>query len=191
MTQLLDAAAEVFAEAGYTAATTNAIAARATASPGTLYQFFPNKEAMAEALADRYLRELGDICAPDAGRLPTAEMTDRLIDPLMAFGVANPGFVALFVGPQGSDKLAPSAQQVYEAVLVQFDALLESAAPGLPPARRLRCAQVAVQVIKSMLPLLVPAASSERAALAGELKLVVAGYLGPLRDAVGPAAPPA
>src|SRR6266542_6598743 len=49
--QLLDAAGEVFATVGYAAATTNAIAAQAGVSPGTLYQFFPNKQAMAEALA--------------------------------------------------------------------------------------------------------------------------------------------
>jgi AcrR family transcriptional regulator len=49
--QLLDVAARVFAEVGFEAATTNGIAARAGVSPGSLYQFFPNKDAMAEALA--------------------------------------------------------------------------------------------------------------------------------------------
>jgi AcrR family transcriptional regulator len=55
---ILDVAAEVFADVGYDAATTNAIAARAEISPGSLYQFFPNKEAIAEALAARYVAEL-------------------------------------------------------------------------------------------------------------------------------------
>src|SRR6266511_1332655 len=51
MAGILDAAAGVFADAGYERATTNAIAAAAGISPGSLYQFFPNKEAIAEALA--------------------------------------------------------------------------------------------------------------------------------------------
>ena len=183
--QLLDAAAEVFAESGYEAATTNAIAARAGASPGTLYQFFPNKEAMAEALADRYLVRLGEIFAPDIGRLPVPALVDQLIDPLMAFSVANPGFIALFVSPAAPGNLAPSAQQVYKAILTQVDELLESAGPEVPAGRRLRCAQVTVQVIKAMMPLVLAASGAERTALIGELKQVMAGYLGPLREAAG------
>jgi len=180
--QLLDAAAEVFAESGYEAATTNAIAARAGASPGTLYQFFPNKEAMAEALADRYLRRLGEIFAPDIGRLPVPALVDQLIDPLMAFSIANPGFIALFVSPAAPGNLAPSAQQVYKAILTQIDELLEAAGPRVPAGQRLRCAQVTVQVIKAMMPLVLAADGGERTALIGELKQVMAGYLGPLRE---------
>ncbi len=50
---LLDAAGHVFGELGYHAANTNAIAAEAKVSPATLYQFFPNKEAIADALVNR------------------------------------------------------------------------------------------------------------------------------------------
>ena len=57
---LLDAAARVFGELGYHAATTNAIAAEAKVSPATLYQFFPNKEAIADALVTRYAMESGE-----------------------------------------------------------------------------------------------------------------------------------
>ena len=55
---LLDAAGHVFGELGYHAANTNAIAAEAKVSPATLYQFFPNKEAIADALETRYAMEL-------------------------------------------------------------------------------------------------------------------------------------
>ena len=48
---ILEAAARVFAEVGYEAATTNAIAREARTSIGSLYQFFPNKGAVLEALA--------------------------------------------------------------------------------------------------------------------------------------------
>ena len=52
--QILIAAAECFGEHGYEATTTNRIAARAGISPGSLYQFFKNKEDIAHALATRY-----------------------------------------------------------------------------------------------------------------------------------------
>ncbi len=49
-TELLDAALEVFAERGFAAARMEDIAARAGASKGTIYLYFPSKEAVFEAL---------------------------------------------------------------------------------------------------------------------------------------------
>ena len=52
---LLQAAAAVFAEKGYEAATMTEIALRAGASIGSLYQFFPVKEALADTLVQNYV----------------------------------------------------------------------------------------------------------------------------------------
>ena len=48
--ELLAAGAAVFAERGYAAATMTESAARAEAPIGSLYQFFPSKEALADTL---------------------------------------------------------------------------------------------------------------------------------------------
>src|SRR5580698_8677262 len=53
--ELLAAGAAVFAENGYEAATMTEIAARAGAPIGSLYQFFPSKEALADTLVQRYV----------------------------------------------------------------------------------------------------------------------------------------
>lgn len=50
---ILDAAAEVFVDPGYDSATIDAIAERAGTSVGSIYQFFPNKQALFLALSDR------------------------------------------------------------------------------------------------------------------------------------------
>ena len=50
---ILDAAAQVLAEEGYPASTTNKIAERAGASIGSLYEYFPSKEAIFAALIER------------------------------------------------------------------------------------------------------------------------------------------
>src|ERR1700690_217012 len=56
---LLRAGEAVIAQRGFEATTMAEIAARAEAPIGSLYRFFPNKEALADALIRRY-RELID-----------------------------------------------------------------------------------------------------------------------------------
>lgn len=79
---LLDAASALFAENGYETTTTAAIAARAGASIGSLYQFFPSKESIAEALfaryAERVAQALKDLVAWAPGRSP-AQLADMLV----------------------------------------------------------------------------------------------------------------
>jgi len=52
--RILDAAARVFGEHGYRAGTTNRIAEEAGLSIGSLYQYFPNKDAILSALMDAH-----------------------------------------------------------------------------------------------------------------------------------------
>ncbi len=55
---IVEGAARVFVERGFDSATTNHIAKAAGVSVGSLYQYFPNKEALAAELIDRHLAEL-------------------------------------------------------------------------------------------------------------------------------------
>ena len=54
---LLEGAAQVFETRGYAAGTTNRIAEAAGVSIGTLYQYFPSKEALAIALLERHIED--------------------------------------------------------------------------------------------------------------------------------------
>lgn len=81
--ELLRAGAEVIAERGFEAATMAEIAARADAPIGSLYRFFPSKDALADALIQRYSELI------DAGferidsrheTSTTAEFADDLLD---------------------------------------------------------------------------------------------------------------
>ena len=55
---LLDATARVLTREGYDRASTNRIAAVAGVSVGSLYQYFPNKEALVATLVARHNREM-------------------------------------------------------------------------------------------------------------------------------------
>jgi AcrR family transcriptional regulator len=85
---LLEAAAQVFERHGYAAGTTNRIAERAGVSIGSLYQYFPNKDAVLVALTERHLEEGTTVLTPLLGELvtsapPIAEGTERVMDALV------------------------------------------------------------------------------------------------------------
>src|SRR6185295_16558582 len=109
--QILEAAGRVFAEAGYNRATTNAIAAEAGISPGSLYQFFANKEQVASALEERYaaqVRATQERAQADLAGLPLEIAIDRLIDPVVEHAWGTPGFHALFAERPMPDHLVAS-----------------------------------------------------------------------------------
>ena len=54
---MLKAAAQVFARRGYAGTTTNHIAERAGVSVGSLYEYFPSKDALLVALMEAHVRE--------------------------------------------------------------------------------------------------------------------------------------
>jgi AcrR family transcriptional regulator len=67
--RILTAGRDVVLRDGYDAASTNRIAAEAGVSPGSLYQYFPDKEAVLSAIVDRYV--------DDVSKRVTAALADR------------------------------------------------------------------------------------------------------------------
>jgi len=55
---ILEATARILVRLGYDRASTNKIAAEAGVSVGSLYQYFPSKEALVAALVDRHVEEM-------------------------------------------------------------------------------------------------------------------------------------
>ncbi len=86
---IVEAAAQVFERHGYAAGTTNRIADRAGVSIGTLYQYFPNKDAILVALIERHLDEGIAMLTPVFTDLlehppPVRAGLERLLDALLA-----------------------------------------------------------------------------------------------------------
>jgi AcrR family transcriptional regulator len=84
---IVEAATRVLARRGWARFTTNEIAAVAGVSVGSLYQYFPDKLAIAEAIRQRHLDEvLAALSAADdeSGALPLGERIGRFMDGVIA-----------------------------------------------------------------------------------------------------------
>jgi AcrR family transcriptional regulator len=187
MSEILDAAAKVFAEGGFEAATTNAIAAAAGISPGSLYQFFANKEAIAQALADRFVGEMRSahtaaFDATDFAAITLDELIDRVVEPILEFNIANPGFKAIFARPDMPAGLASAAGPIQTALLGRVEHIFAVRAPALSPAERNRSARLLIQIFQAMVPLVRATDDAERPAVVGELKKLIRGYLAPIME---------
>jgi AcrR family transcriptional regulator len=79
---LLEAAASLFVEKGYDSVTMTEVAARAGAPIGSLYQFFPSKETLADALLDRLGDRLEEACKGIEERAATLTVPG-LVDALL------------------------------------------------------------------------------------------------------------
>lgn len=181
--EILDAALALFAEVGYERASTNAIAARAGISPGSLYQYFPNKEAIAEALSQRLLdglRAAHTAAFETAVDLPLPDLVSRVVDPLVEFNVVNPGAKTLFAHPEMPAELAAGSRPLQSAVTGRVAAIIRARAPRLSDVDTERAAMVAVRIVAALMGPIVAADGDERAALVDELKRALVGYLQPL-----------
>jgi AcrR family transcriptional regulator len=90
---ILDAAARVFEAHGYVGGTTNRIAERAGVSVGSLYEYFPNKDAIVVALAERELgREQREILEllEGAGAEPLGALLRRFVEAVVGFHGRSP-----------------------------------------------------------------------------------------------------
>jgi AcrR family transcriptional regulator len=95
---LLEAAAKTFCEKGYDAATMTEIAAEARSSIGSLYQFFPTKPLLAEALHIERLERLKEVLSELEEQMDgrsAADIGEAIFDRLGAFIEEFPEFAVL------------------------------------------------------------------------------------------------
>jgi AcrR family transcriptional regulator len=148
---LLQAAAAVFQERGFEAATMAEIAARADAKIGSLYRFFPNKDALAAALTSQYseaLRAEFDAIHARAADATPQELGDILIDLLVKRHPQTRAFAALM------DSRAdwPEVRlQLRTQTLADIKTALATCAPDLDDKQAEDVATVVLNNMKTML----------------------------------------
>jgi AcrR family transcriptional regulator len=173
---VLEAAAAVIADVGYEAATMTEMAERAGASIGALYQYFPNKEAIARALRQQYGDEIEARWTPLASqgsKLSISQLVDRIFEVIIDLMENRPAYVELMSAPKNYKRDPAARIRLRE----HFAALFREKQPELTPEAAFRIANVAVQVVKGMKPLYADAKPAEREEIVREFKLLLTSYL--------------
>ena len=184
MQRLLDAAEQVFAERGFQAATTNEIAARAQTSIGTLYRFFPDKEAIVQYLSERYVQELHvlheKMFSPDVATMPLAKMIDSLVDPIVELKANHSGLISLFIGPRATLQIPAEFQLLQDESVERIERLFMKRFPHLHEDMYHLYAVIFFQIRMACLSLAFSFASPTQEQIIKELKTNLFRYLEPI-----------
>ena len=173
---LLDAAASIIRERGYEATTMAEIALRAGARTGSLYRFFPNKEAVANALLREDITILDreyDALEQRAVGATAIELADLLIDLLVTI---YPRLKALPALMEARTDLSELRNRSRARALAGIAAALAVSSPDLTPDEIAAIAAVLANNMKTMLAMTVGDAPTSPGA-PEELRLMNRLYL--------------
>ncbi len=91
---IVEAGTRILAEEGWAAFNTNAVAAKAGVSVGSIYEYFNNKQSLIDAITDAHLsageKLLGAACERLSGPIHIDEIVDLLIAGFVSIHEANP-----------------------------------------------------------------------------------------------------
>lgn len=181
---ILTAAAQVLERRGYASATTDAIAERAGVSVGSVYQYFPNKDAILVTLAERHMEEasrlLRGMLDRDRGEsLDLAVLTRRYVDAMLALHQSEPNLHRVLFEEAPLPASLRRRLQRYEDEFAESLAALLSELPGLQVRDPTLAAHVVVRSIEGLIHgfVLHPPPGVEADAFCGEVVELLVGYL--------------
>lgn len=188
---LLDAAASVIAESGIEAATAEAIALRARTAKGSLYQFFPNRDAVLAALALRYADEMHAIhersLPLDSDGVTLKQLIDRIVNPLADFHDRHPAFRRVFASMEvtGDDtRSAPSRlrARLFDSFVDRLDVVFAARNIHLQARERRRAAMVSTSIGHALLARRERASAADKRPILEDLKRILVAYLEPILE---------
>jgi AcrR family transcriptional regulator len=181
---LLDAAGRVFGEVGYHAATTNAIAAEGKVSPATLYQFFPNKEAIADALVARYAMDLAkEERAADIQELASAPLEEairQLTGVVIEFHRKHPAFRTLYAEAPLSKGTLEQKHLLSQTFIDHLSEVLRARNPKLDKQEAPWSAEIVLTALIGFLPAIARRKASAQSRTIDALNQMLVRYLEPV-----------
>jgi AcrR family transcriptional regulator len=177
---ILQATAHILARRGWGALTTNKVAEAAGVSIGSLYQYFPSKLALIEAVRRRHFHDVLSALETAADRTRSqAERIEGVVRGMIREHGRDPGVheVLMEEAPRGRDSRA--AHDEFEAeYLRRYEALIGASGPALNPARCKIAAQVLSAAIAGVVHDAARRGTLTTPGLEHELIRLVSAYLG-------------
>jgi AcrR family transcriptional regulator len=183
--RILDATARLVAKGGVFAVNTNAIARLARLPVGTLYQFFPNREAVLEALMQSQLEAFDEALwpwlAPSQDEQPLGAYVDRIVEALAKAYLKVPGLAPLLKGLRYDKQFAKLSARNNARVA---EALAELVKRRVPRTPRRRALAIGTAVVEASDAVLMAWLQTRDRALLAELKTMLRAYGAELLSAV-------
>lgn len=185
--KILNAAASVFDQVGYEAATTHLIAAKAETAVGSLYQFFPDKAAIFKAMELRHIERVKafweQMNTPEMIQLPLRPMIHNLVvavTELFEQPVSRVIFIQFFLGREMFQAIDESMTQ--EAINFMAN-LLQQRNPTLGQAQSQLLAEVATHSSNALiLAVLRNQDLQHRQRLIQQIEELLVSYLSPYME---------
>jgi len=177
---VLDAAERVLAREGAAALTTSRIAGEAGVSVGSLYQYFPDKGAIIDALARRYMDEFEGLMDELAERAVAERWDDipgALIDAYAERYRAEPGYRALWFGRHLGEELREADRRNKQALARGVRRILVGRGLARDDAHLETVCRAAVLTADALLQEAFRDDSRGAPALLEEAKTILRGYL--------------
>ncbi len=170
---ILDAGADILENQGFDAYTTNAIAERAGASIGSLYQYFPNKTALTQALIARedaaLLGELTKLLERSEG----IDQLRELIQIAVAHQLKRPALARLLDSEEARLPPTDETRQLHDVLKLIFRRCLGDALLALES----RLPQDLLAIIQGMVDAAGQKGESDGAVLARRVERAVFSYV--------------
>ncbi|WP_242056023.1 TetR/AcrR family transcriptional regulator [Nostoc flagelliforme] len=179
---ILDVAEQLFIELGYEQTTTRAIATRAAIPVGSLYQFFPDKEALVRALANRYFQQEYQIFVQlhtELAKADIATYVERMVNAFEDFAQQHPGYRAVL--GQLIDLMtltdASKFNEYDQQILVELADFFSRRNPRLDATQSRLIATTVFKVSNELLWLSFTREPLKRKQLVKETKILITAYL--------------
>ncbi|HET7461657.1 MAG TPA: TetR/AcrR family transcriptional regulator [Longimicrobium sp.] len=181
--EILDAAASLVEEVGTEGVTVGAISARAGASKGSMYHFFPDRESVLIALVERHVEALRasleaerEARAAEVGGSADGAVR-AFLEPVDAYVHRHPDLTRILREPANLKRFGDQRSRLAALVETHAAWMLRLRYPAIDEAAADRAAATMLAIVSGMRSERVLAAAGSLDAVAAEMRRVLAAYV--------------